>query len=93
MKENIKLLREKLRWWNREVIGWLDPRFEEVVCELNSLTNLFLVAKIGMMRQGLLGLRFKFQYGITFMLKRALIDKNKDRSGSKMEILTIYIST
>lgn len=50
MKENIKLLREKLRWWNREVIGWLDPRFEEVVCELNSLTNLFLVAKIGMMR-------------------------------------------
>ncbi|XP_058754723.1 uncharacterized protein LOC131627880 [Vicia villosa] len=37
LKENIKHLRERLRWWNQRVFGWLDLRIEEDVEKLNEL--------------------------------------------------------
>lgn len=37
MKEKIMMLREKLRWWNIEVLGWFDLKVNEVLRELNKL--------------------------------------------------------
>lgn len=37
MKEKLKKLRERLRWWNKEVYGWIDLQFQENVKELNEL--------------------------------------------------------
>lgn len=35
VKEKLKLLREKLRWWNKEVFGFLDLNIQNMVREIN----------------------------------------------------------
>ncbi|KAI5438061.1 hypothetical protein KIW84_023976 [Lathyrus oleraceus] len=35
LKEKFKLLRERLRWWNKNVFGWVDLKIEERVNTLN----------------------------------------------------------
>lgn len=35
MKENLKLLRERLGWWNNEVFGWIDLKVDEAISEMN----------------------------------------------------------
>lgn len=37
MKEKIMMLREKMRWWNMEVLGQIDIKVNEVLRELNKL--------------------------------------------------------
>ncbi|XP_058759955.1 uncharacterized protein LOC131633261 [Vicia villosa] len=37
LKEKLKLLRNRLRWWHKHVFGWLDLKDEEEVDELNGL--------------------------------------------------------
>lgn len=37
LKENLKALKRKLKWWNKKVFGWLDLKVEKVVSDLNSL--------------------------------------------------------
>lgn len=42
IKEKFKLLREIIRWWNREVYGWLDLIVENVVTKINYMDDYFL---------------------------------------------------
>ncbi|CAL5199706.1 unnamed protein product [Lathyrus oleraceus] len=35
VKEKLRLLRDRLKWWNKEVFGWVDLRIEEADIELN----------------------------------------------------------
>ncbi|XP_058724480.1 uncharacterized protein LOC131595951 [Vicia villosa] len=37
LKGKIKNLRERLRWWNQKVFGWLDLKIEDEVDDLNGL--------------------------------------------------------
>lgn len=39
-KEKLKLLKEKLRWWNKEVFGYVDLSIEKTVAEMNELDEL-----------------------------------------------------
>ena len=39
LKEKFKKLRERLRWWNHEVFGWLDLKIKENVELLNELED------------------------------------------------------
>ncbi|XP_058757340.1 uncharacterized protein LOC131630577 [Vicia villosa] len=39
LKEKLKRLRERLRWWNRNVFGWVDMKFDEDVEEINVLED------------------------------------------------------
>lgn len=38
--EKLKLLKEKLRWWNREVSGYKDLHLENIVKELKEVETL-----------------------------------------------------
>lgn len=40
LKQKLKLLKEKLQWWNEEVFGMVDLRIDESVLGLNSLDEL-----------------------------------------------------
>lgn len=37
IKEKLKKLKERLRWWKKEVFGILDPSIEKIVKELNEV--------------------------------------------------------
>lgn len=39
LKEKLKRLRDKLRWWNKEVFGWIDLRVQGAVKDLNNIDN------------------------------------------------------
>lgn len=39
VKEKLKLLREKLRWWNKDVFGFLDLNIQNMVREINMLDD------------------------------------------------------
>lgn len=39
IKEKFKLVKDRLRWWNMKVFGWLDMSFENIVTEMNALGN------------------------------------------------------
>jgi exonuclease III len=41
LKEKLKLLRDRLRNWNREVSGYLDLNIEKTVNDINNIENLF----------------------------------------------------
>lgn len=42
IKEKFKLLRERIRWWNKEVYGWLDLKVERDVTKLNYMDDYLL---------------------------------------------------
>lgn len=35
LKEKLKALKNKIRWWNKEVFGWLDMKVYDKVKEVN----------------------------------------------------------
>lgn len=35
MKEKLKLMREKLKWLNKDVFGWLDLTIEKIVADMD----------------------------------------------------------
>lgn len=37
IKEKLKLLRERLRWWNKIIFGWIDLEVEDEVEELSKI--------------------------------------------------------
>ncbi|CAK8574978.1 unnamed protein product [Lathyrus sativus] len=37
--EKLKVLRNKLRWWNTHIFGWVDLSIEERVRDLNMIEN------------------------------------------------------
>lgn len=37
MKEKHKLMRERLKWWNKEVFGWLDLTIEKLVADMDAI--------------------------------------------------------
>lgn len=37
MKEKLKLLKDRLKWWNKEVYGWVAIQLEESVKEFNKV--------------------------------------------------------
>lgn len=39
VKEKMKKLKEKLKWWNKEVFGVLDLNIEKFVKDLNGLDD------------------------------------------------------
>lgn len=39
LKEKLKLLKVRLRWWNLEVYGWMDLQLEKVVQKINHLED------------------------------------------------------
>lgn len=42
LKDKFKFLRERFKWWNKEVFGWFDLRVEKVVTDLNDMDTLIL---------------------------------------------------
>lgn len=40
LKEKFKLLNQRLKWWNKEVFGWIDVKINNIVKELNELNSL-----------------------------------------------------
>ncbi|XP_058768539.1 uncharacterized protein LOC131642278 [Vicia villosa] len=42
LKEKFKRLRDKLRWWNTNVFGWVDLKIEENAKDLNSMEESML---------------------------------------------------
>lgn len=43
VKEKLKILRERLRWWNKEIFGWIGLQVEDKVEELNKLKKELLL--------------------------------------------------
>lgn len=39
LKDKLKILRDRLRWWNKEVFGWVDLSVEEAVYNLKQIDN------------------------------------------------------
>lgn len=39
IKEKLKFLKERLKWWSKEVFGWLDLNIENIVEDLNALES------------------------------------------------------
>lgn len=39
IKEKLKILRERLKWWNKEVFGWIDLNIENIVDDMNALDS------------------------------------------------------
>ena len=37
IKEKLKIIRESLKKWNKEVFGWLDLNIENIVADMNEL--------------------------------------------------------
>lgn len=37
IKEKFKLMKERLKGWNKEVFGWLDLSIDNIVLEMNAL--------------------------------------------------------
>lgn len=40
LKEKKKLLKEKLKWWNKEVFGIIDLKIDKIVEDINALDNI-----------------------------------------------------
>lgn len=40
--EKLKRLKARLRWWNKEIFGWVDRSVETHVINLNALDNLLI---------------------------------------------------
>lgn len=41
LKEKMRLLKQRIRWWNTNVFGIVDMELEEGVKELNALDDIF----------------------------------------------------
>ncbi|XP_058725826.1 uncharacterized protein LOC131597131 [Vicia villosa] len=48
LKEKLKHLRDRLRWWNQRVFGWLDVKIKDDVDELNAIEeeNMFISTQL-----------------------------------------------
>ncbi|XP_058777029.1 uncharacterized protein LOC131651377 [Vicia villosa] len=44
IKEKLKVLRERLRWWNKTVFGWVDLSIDKAVTEINGCDDLVMEA-------------------------------------------------
>lgn len=40
LKEKFKLLKQILKWWNKEVFGWIDMKIYNIVKDLHELNSL-----------------------------------------------------
>lgn len=39
LKEKLKQLRDRMRWWNKNMFGKIELKIEEVVIDLNRVDN------------------------------------------------------
>lgn len=82
LKENIKLLRGRLRKWNKDVFGWLDLKIEYVAKEFNRLYELLINNEL--MRDDTIEEKRKESiedFGETYTFRRTYSDKNQDKRG------------